>query len=153
MFTALPVRDFNNKAQSNRGVFRQTVVNKLRSIGGVLCHFSNELCPLLGSPSPLNVANSLKAAVTSVEVAVTEAQEEAVKVLGEDDDDDDDDSSHRPPPPPVVNDEELYDLETAVKKSRKASSTTTQVYICSIVLCYGMADVGANAVNMSTNAY
>lgn len=70
----------------------------------------------------------LKAAVSEVASAVTEAQEEAVKVLGEDDEeDDDDDSSHRPPPAPVVRDEELYDLETAVKKARKASSTTSQV--------------------------
>lgn len=65
--------------------------------------------------------------MASTEPSVTEAQEEAVKVLGEEEEDDDDDSSHRPPPPPVVREEELYDMEAAVKKAKKASGTTSQV--------------------------
>lgn len=67
----------------------------------------------------------------SAEAAVKEAQEEAVKVLGEeeDSDDDEDGSRRRPPLAPVVSENEIYELETVARKARKAGGTRDQVRI------------------------
>lgn len=83
-----------------------------------------------GHPSPPCLfLDTWKAAVESAEAAVREAQEEAIKVLGEEEESDDDDDStrHRPPPPPAVSEAELYEPESVARKARKAGGTMDQV--------------------------
>lgn len=59
---------------------------------------------------------------------MTEAQAEAAKVLGEaQDSDEEDEARHRPPSAPVVGEDELYKLQKAAKKAKKAGGTTSQV--------------------------
>lgn len=69
-----------------------------------------------------------KAVVTSAEIMVTEAQVEAAKILGEvQDSDEEEEGRRRPRPSPVVDEDELYELQTAAKKAKKAGGTTSQV--------------------------
>lgn len=61
-----------------------------------------------------------------VEGAVTAAEEEAAKVLGHAVQHDDEDDAGEVPQP-VVPEDELMELETAVKKAKKAAGTVSQV--------------------------
>lgn len=66
-----------------------------------------------------------KAAVTSVEPAVVEAQEETTKAIGAEEDDGEGGAA-RPPPKPVLSSDDRYKLESAAKKARKAGNCVPQ---------------------------
>eukprot|EP00903_Cladosiphon_okamuranus_P011132 g10508.t1 len=71
-------------------------------------------------------AEEAQAAVTSIEPAVAEAEEETTKAIGAEEDDGEGPPA-RPPPKPVLGSDDRYKLESAAQKARKAGNCVPQV--------------------------
>ncbi|CAM9932796.1 unnamed protein product [Scytosiphon promiscuus] len=72
-------------------------------------------------------AEEAKAAIAEVEPRVTEAQEETTKAIGAEESDGEGGTAVRAPPKPVLGGDEKYELESAMKKARKAGGCIPQV--------------------------